>query len=645
MVSASRAAGPPIPNRLRVPWWSRPARFIGHYRPILWSAAHADVWAFERLPRAWVDIWFPLAIVVLALVPSLFHLLGPGQLTLYQIDFTRLRVDDVYTESFVFMAGALLVGALSPALGAFLVFVFVVFDLVAASQQMNELVPFFPALFGRVVSWWLLWLLAVEVPLIGRSMAASVAAGAGRRLLGVLVAGLATGAFAFIWTLATPTIIRTTFTVSYLRGSTIAAIVMLQNGGLQLTAIGAVTAAAVAWRRGPDRLLGSTVNPPAWWTQPRVVLARHIAVAAFLTFCLAGVIQEWWYGLVLFAALAGARPVATAVVGRSPIGAALDRLPDVIRVAIALAVAFGITLLIVPSPTQRNPNTFQGVIIGIAVAVFVVELFTARADGGRAFRARPVAAASMLALGLLLLALLAPALAFADNCADAADCYGLGGAAAAAAGGTGAAIAGRYLTKRPGGPSGGTPDAGPPPEEPPDFGPPGPERPDAGPPPWPPSPGPDDGPPPPPPSPPPLEEASSDWLDTAYTPGTWGPRHDEANWDPQRHSSGACVVTTACMTALGKPDDGHELIAFRRMRDTYVRQTPGGMAVIEDYYRTAPHVVARAQAAPDVEGEWRRIYAELVLPVVERMDADDVSGAVALAMARYDGIKARYGVS
>jgi hypothetical protein len=607
---------------------------------VLWSAAHADVWAFERLPRAWVDIWFPVAIVVLALVPSLFHMLGPGQLTLYQVDFTRLRVDDVYTESFVFMAGALLVGTLSPAFGALLVFIFVVLDLFAASRQANELVPFLPALFGRVVSWWLLWLLAVEVPLIGRSIAASVRPGTGNRLVGVLLAGLATGAFAFVWSLATPTIIRTTFTLSYLRGSTIAAIVMLQNGGLQLAAIGAVTAAAVAWRRGPDRLLGATPGPLAWWSQPNVAIARRIAGAAFLTLCLVGVIQEWWHGLLIFAALAGARPLSTALVGRSPLGALLDRLPDVFRVALALAVAFGIALLIVQSPTQRNPNTFQGVIIGIVVVVFVVELFTARSEGGRGWRIQPVAAASLLALGLLLLALLAPALVAADNCADAADCYGLGAGAAAAAGGTGAALAGRYLRKTPGAPSGGTPDAGPPPDGPPP-GPPPQGPPDGG-----PDPGPfppPDGPPPgpPPPSPPPLEQA-------VHNPDWWpfeGPqKHDEAaNWGPTL-KSGPCLVTTACVSALGKPDDCHELVTFRRMRDTYVSQRRDGMAVIDDYYRTAPDVVARVQATADVNGEWKRIYAELVSPVVNLMDADDVSGAVATAMARYEEIKARFEV-
>lgn len=107
----------------------------------------------------------------------------------------------------------------------------------------------------------------------------------------------------------------------------------------------------------------------------------------------------------------------------------------------------------------------------------------------------------------------------------------------------------------------------------------------------------------------------------------------------------SCVLTTACVTALGLPDDCHELVMFRRLRDEYLRRRAKGIAVIEDYYRTAPHVVAAVQVGTDPDAAWRRIYGEWVEPVVKLVDAGEFDEAVDLALSRYEAIKREYGVS
>jgi hypothetical protein len=75
-----------------------------------------------------------------------------------------------------------------------------------------------------------------------------------------------------------------------------------------------------------------------------------------------------------------------------------------------------------------------------------------------------------------------------------------------------------------------------------------------------------------------------------------------------------------------------------------LRRNSHGLEVIEDYYRTAPLVVAAVRAGPDAHAAWRQIYAELVEPVVSLVGVGQFDEAADLALSRYDVIKRRYGV-
>lgn len=69
--------------------------------------------------------------------------------------------------------------------------------------------------------------------------------------------------------------------------------------------------------------------------------------------------------------------------------------------------------------------------------------------------------------------------------------------------------------------------------------------------------------------------------------------------DSDAKDSSSCFLTTACTEAAGLPDDCHELTTLRRFRDRYVRCLTDGSAMIEEYYRTAPVIVARIQESSD----------------------------------------------
>ena len=55
---------------------------------------------------------------------------------------------------------------------------------------------------------------------------------------------------------------------------------------------------------------------------------------------------------------------------------------------------------------------------------------------------------------------------------------------------------------------------------------------------------------------------------------------------------GGCYITTAICEASGKPDDCYELTMMRKFRDQWLAKQPDGYYLINDYYETAPKIVA-----------------------------------------------------
>ena len=81
-----------------------------------------------------------------------------------------------------------------------------------------------------------------------------------------------------------------------------------------------------------------------------------------------------------------------------------------------------------------------------------------------------------------------------------------------------------------------------------------------------------------------------------------------------------CFITTAVCQAQGKADDCYELTSFRRFRDTWLAEQPGGQAMIEEYYEVAPSIVnliGLQSNAPDVYRQIRQQYLQPCLKDIE----------------------------
>jgi hypothetical protein len=327
------------------PWWMAPARFVGRVRPALLAASQADAIVFSELPRMRRAL-IPVAVLGLAAAFAALHAVTSGSEPALPLNWLRLHMDNIFTEIPLFLLAAAVIGGLSPAAGALFVISFGAFDLIAAAMHPEELhisaihpVPF----VGRFVAYWLLWLLAVEVPVVGRILGFSIRSLAGRPAAIAAVVGIATGAFTFIWTQAAPVLLRPVYLWSDIGGPYAEGFVPLQNGGHIIAVVAGVAAFAFATLRGPGRLLYPTATRPPKMARSRgivslaVGVARRLIVAGLLTIGLGGLITKPIDAALLFVAIAGAGPLAGWVAQRSTVGLIAARVPPVARLAAAMA--------------------------------------------------------------------------------------------------------------------------------------------------------------------------------------------------------------------------------------------------------------------------------------------------------------------
>lgn len=100
----------------------------------------------------------------------------------------------------------------------------------------------------------------------------------------------------------------------------------------------------------------------------------------------------------------------------------------------------------------------------------------------------------------------------------------------------------------------------------------------------------------------------------------------EGNQSSSSSSSG-CFLTSACVDALGKEDDCYELTVLRRFRDEWLVRQEGGKEDVARYYSFAPIIVSEIDAAPNRLETYRAIYADLVKPCVELIEAGQMNEA------------------
>jgi hypothetical protein len=357
----------------------------------------------------------------------------------------------VFTESLPVMAAMLTIGLLAPAAGALAVIVFAIGDL-GLTVVRGELEPPLWALLARIASYWLLWVLAVEIPLIGRMIAewriGDESASPGKRWGAVAVGAVIVAALTWIWAQAAPLLIGVVFRLTTgWGGPTINAMYPLQLDGNYLVAAAAILGLLLLGLRylgrQPD-LTPLPPDPPSGLTGSPIV--GHLVTVALTFVVLLGVVTRPIDVVVLLPALLLARPIATYVLRTTGVGPQLARLPMPIRLVVGFAAAVAIGWVIVSIlGFQSDLSGFFTMVVALAVGYIVMTFFlaadSAASDGSRdAPVGSGVATTLMLTTGLLLFLAL-PELVLADNGGDHADGWPNAAAAALAAAAAGALAA------------------------------------------------------------------------------------------------------------------------------------------------------------------------------------------------------------
>jgi hypothetical protein len=423
----------------------------GLFLPTLAGVARRDVELVETAPLPggplrvlgrFPDLWTWCLVAVAVAIAVVFGYLRPG-------------IGAVYTESTLFLGLAVALGMFSPAAAVLMLLLFMPLDLLNTWQG-GLLDPLIPAIAGRIVSWWLLFVLAAAIPLVCRGIPAAVIARHAqqvpiiRRLLGYVAAALIAGVLVWFWTQATQFLIRPVFAWSNLRTPPVAAVeslhtswedvvtaalVSLMAFTLLRDALGSLDDEANDIRRavraggpGESRLL-----PDEW------LIASQILGAVFLTMTLGGLITQAIDVVVLFGTLLVAGPAIRFALTRLPIVVRLlTRIPWLFRFMLGALLGYLAALAINGAwEGQQTASDFFPMVVAVAVGLFLFELFLeadlsadeleARRDelDEPAASAPPAPAGAVPALGIsigasVLIAL--AVLAWTPAPANAADC-------------------------------------------------------------------------------------------------------------------------------------------------------------------------------------------------------------------------------
>lgn len=464
------APSAPVPAATdSLPAWAWPARIVGRIHGSLRASIRPDAAFVSTLPIPQPHL---VALGVALGIPAVFSLL-------------RLGVTDVYTESLAFLALAVAVGLVAPALGVLLVAAHAAFDLVRTIGGDLGFGFYSPldivlVVLGRIVSFYLLWLLVVEFPLIARSIPWAVmdgrrpAAIQPRRLVAAASAVLGTALMVFVWTQAAPWLVRPVFTWGPFGASpTFGAINPVQQWGVVIIVVAAAVGGAVAWLRltradpehpaevafeePEDYDLGEVEAEPGEGVEFVGRLATHL----FAVFMLGGLVTGVLDIALLGAAALVSQPLARRILAVRPLRRLLAVIPWIVRFAVGFAMTFLVGLVVTAAVYQPVAGSeFFPLVITAAIGLLLFHVLLGVDEAeDRAAETAPTPSGGVVGAVLLALAvglgveLAQPDTAAADNCSGLADCAGqvassAGAAAAAATAAVIAAIGGRERQRR-----------------------------------------------------------------------------------------------------------------------------------------------------------------------------------------------------
>lgn len=412
-------------------WWMRPLMLVGRIRTAVRATVAADALRLRELPSIVGGVVLPLLAILIPAAITAYQATTQTSVQGDPYDVFTFYINDVFTESMPFMIAAALIGMLSPAAGALLVLVYAVGN-VAATIITNELEPVGPALFGRLVSFLLFWILAVEIPLAARYMVEwwsyKPTPYRSKRVIAVVAGGLVAALLAQAWAMAAPLLITPVFLLTGPWGNPfLRAVTSIATYPYYLSiAVGVAGTVLLGVRYlGPRILTGRSLLAGATTSPPGRVASLVVGLVLALVL-MSGLIEQPLDAAILVGVLVLAPIIARAALRMTGLARPLRAIAWPVR----LVMGFGVSILVAwvvvgvvsaVSLVDSQPITrWFPVVIGVAVSYLVMQLFMAADDvvaaGPRAASGATATIATVVIQLLVFVAFLAvPAVALADD--------------------------------------------------------------------------------------------------------------------------------------------------------------------------------------------------------------------------------------
>ena len=103
-----------------------------------------------------------------------------------------------------------------------------------------------------------------------------------------------------------------------------------------------------------------------------------------------------------------------------------------------------------------------------------------------------------------------------------------------------------------------------------------------------------------------------------------------------------CFITTAVCDNFGKPDDCYELTAFRKFRDGWLKLQSDGQKLIDEYYKTAPTIVAKINSLPNAKIIYSEIWDNYLSKCLSYIEARDYTACKKLYIKMVEDLKSKF---
>ena len=97
----------------------------------------------------------------------------------------------------------------------------------------------------------------------------------------------------------------------------------------------------------------------------------------------------------------------------------------------------------------------------------------------------------------------------------------------------------------------------------------------------------------------------------------------EKHFPSPKKNDSDCYITTACVRAMGLPDDCLELATLRWLKDNKIVKTAEGRKALKEYDEVGPEIVKSINYNADSSGIWKYLHSEIRKAVAMVLSGDN----------------------